>query len=73
VSGAIRVDIDLSRCEGHGRCMVSAPQVFDYNDVTSQAYVLAEGVLDSNRAVILRAAQDCPEGAIIVIEDNSQV
>jgi ferredoxin len=73
MSGAIRVNIDLSRCEGHGRCMVSAPQIFGYNDVTSQAYVLADGVLDSNRAGILRAAQDCPERAIIVIKDNSQV
>jgi ferredoxin len=71
MSGAIRVDIDLTRCEGHGRCMVLAPLIFGYNDVTSQAYVLAEGVLEDNRAVILRAAQDCPEGAIIVIEDNS--
>jgi hypothetical protein len=53
--------------------MVSAPQIFGYNDVTSQAYVLADGVLDSNRAVIMRAAQDCPERAIIVIKDNSQV
>jgi ferredoxin len=72
MSGAIRVNIDLSRCEGHGRCMVLAPQIFGYDDVTSQSSVLVEAALDSSRAVILRAVEDCPERAITVIEDNGQ-
>jgi hypothetical protein len=36
--------------------------------VTSQACVLAKGVLDSHRSLILRAAEDCPEAAIVVVQ-----
>jgi ferredoxin len=72
MSSAIRVTVALSRCEGHGRCVTLAPQVFGYNDVTSQSYVIDDAALDSNRALIVRAAADCPECAITVVEGDNR-
>jgi ferredoxin len=65
-----RVIIDLSRCEGHGRCVTEVPEVFGYDDVTSQAFVLEEVSLDDHRAKIMRAIEDCPERAIVLVEDS---
>jgi ferredoxin len=70
-SGVTRVNIDLSRCEGHGRCVTEAPEVFGYDDVTNQSFVLKEAVLDDHRPKIMRAIEDCPERAITLVEDVS--
>jgi ferredoxin len=60
------IRIDLGRCQGHARCLENAPQVFGYNDVTNQAFVLDAANLDSDRDGVLRAVSDCPEMAISV-------
>jgi ferredoxin len=65
-----RIIIDLTRCEGHGRCVMEVPEVFGYDDVTNQAFVLEEASLDDHRAKIMRAIEDCPELAIVLDEDN---
>jgi ferredoxin len=65
----MRVKIDLSRCEGHGRCVTEFPEVFGYDDVTSQSFVLEEGSLADYRANIVRAIENCPERAIVLVED----
>lgn len=66
-----RIIIDLSRCEGHGRCVAEVPQVFGYDDVTNQAFVLKDAVIDDYRSKIMRAVEDCPERAIALAEDVS--
>ena len=64
----MQINIDLAHCEGHGRCLSHAPEVFGYGDVTNQAYVLENADLASNRDAIMAAAEGCPEAAITVIE-----
>jgi ferredoxin len=58
------VKVDAARCEGHGRCLLDAPEVFGYGDVTNQAFVLQGADLQANRAAIDLAISGCPEGAI---------
>jgi ferredoxin len=64
----MRIDINLARCEGHGRCMEWVPEVFGYDDVTNQAYVLADADLDAHHNAIKQAAESCPELAIVLGE-----
>jgi ferredoxin len=58
------VKIDAARCEGHARCLLDAPEVFGYGDVTNQAFVLPGADLQANRAAIDLAIAGCPESAI---------
>jgi ferredoxin len=56
--------VDPERCEGHGRCLLDAPAVFGYGDVSNQAYVLPDVDLEANRDAIDVAIAGCPEQAI---------
>lgn len=58
------VKVDAERCQGHGRCLLDAPGVFGYGDVTNQAFVLPGADLKANREAIDLAIAGCPEGAI---------
>ena len=66
VDPPVEVVVDQQLCAGHGRCIVSAPDVFGYDDVTNLASVLPEAVLSESRDVVHEAARGCPEAAIIV-------
>jgi len=66
----MKIVIDLELCQGHGRCVAQAPEVFGYGEETSQSYVLDGADLLANRALIERAVADCPEGAITLIGDE---
>jgi ferredoxin len=48
---------------------MEVPEVFGYDDVTNQAFVLKEASIDDHRAKIIRAIEDCPELAIALVED----
>jgi ferredoxin len=67
-----KINVDLSRCEGHGRCVAEVPEVFGYDDVTNQAFVLDGAALDPHRAKIARAIADCPESALTLVEDSGE-
>jgi ferredoxin len=58
-----RVSADLDRCQGHGKCVIECPQVFDSDE---QGYVLLrlDDVPDSLRDAVRRCVDDCPEGAL---------
>jgi ferredoxin len=58
-----RVSADLGRCQGHGKCMIECPQVFDSDE---QGYVVlrVQDIPDSLRAAVQRSVEDCPEGAL---------
>jgi ferredoxin len=63
---AIRVHVDLDRCQGHSRCYALAPEVFDVDD-DGFASVLIEGDLPAHleeKAAL--AVANCPERAISV-------
>ena len=58
-----RVSADLDRCQGHGKCVVECPEVFD-SDEQGYVVVRAQDIPDSLRAAVQRCVEDCPEGAL---------
>lgn len=61
----VRVRIDTERCQGHGRCAIIAPDVFDTDDL-SKGKVLLDPCPEEFRAAAEEAAFSCPETAITV-------
>lgn len=65
----VRVDPDL--CQGHSRCYMLAPQLFDVDDY-GMASAKNDGVVpDGDVDLAKLAISNCPERAIDVIEAPS--
>ena len=62
----MRVRIDDERCQGHGLCRISAPDLFFARDEDGSAYVKDEEVPAGREADAQLAADSCPELAIEV-------
>ncbi len=62
----MKVVIDASRCTGHGRCYMSAPEIFDYDDDDGYGSVVNPDVEPGSpeAAAAEHAAANCPESAI---------
>ena len=57
------LSIDASRCQGHGRCSLISPKIFDISDDgLGQVLVPEPGSQDA--ADVMRAVENCPESAI---------
>jgi ferredoxin len=64
----MRVQIDASRCQGHGRCYDLAPDLFG-EDEDGYGTVLADGRVPPDREDDAElAVANCPEQAIDVLE-----
>jgi ferredoxin len=61
----ITVDYDL--CEGHGQCLLAAPDVFDIPDGAEQVVVLAPDPPEADRERVIQAAAMCPAQAIRIL------
>jgi ferredoxin len=61
------VDIDLQRCQGHGKCMLECPEVFDM-DEQGFAVLTAPEFDESLRAAAQRCVNDCPEAALRIVD-----
>ncbi len=59
----MKVEVDHDRCEGHGKCEMSAPEVFELRD-DDLSYVLVDDVPEELRAKVERAIKLCPRQAI---------
>jgi ferredoxin len=55
--------IDAGRCQGHGRCALINPELFDVDD-EGHGIVLQPAPSDDVRADADRAIGNCPEQAI---------
>jgi ferredoxin len=64
----MRVTIDDSRCQGHGRCFSLAPELFE-SDELGNGVVLGDGTvaLGQQRQAELAVA-NCPERAVSIEE-----
>jgi ferredoxin len=62
---AVHVSIDTTRCQGHGRCAMIAPDVFDVDD-SGKGKVLVNPSPGKFRAAAEEAEFSCPETAITV-------
>jgi ferredoxin len=64
----VKVQIGSGLCQGHGRCYDLAPALFD-DDEEGYGQVLGDGVVPPGRDDdARRAALNCPENAITLIE-----
>jgi len=62
----VKIVLDNSKCQGHGRCYALAPQLFDSDD-EGYAVVLVDGEVPAELEGAARlAADNCPEYAITI-------
>lgn len=58
-----KVQVNQDMCEGHGKCMAAAPEVFELRD-DDLSYVLIDDVPDDLKPKVERAIRLCPRQAI---------
>ena len=66
----MKVVVDEMRCQGHNRCMVLAPEIFEVDElgfahVKDPTVPIPIGLEDAVR----RAVASCPEFAIVITEE----
>ena len=65
---AMKVHVDQDRCEGHGRCYATAPEVFEADDI-GNGHEIGDGIVAAGHEDQARlAVANCPEQAIVVEE-----
>lgn len=62
----MRVVVDSDRCQGHARCVLILPEVFDSDDLGYAVVRDGGRVRAEDEAGVKRAAANCPERAIVV-------
>ena len=62
----MQVRVDEERCQGHGLCRLSAPEIFFAREEDGHAYVKSETVPAGEEDEAQLAADSCPELAIEV-------
>ena len=65
--GVTHVTINGDRCQGHGRCALIAPHLFDVDD-SGLGVVLVDRVASTDLADVEEAILTCPENAIAVAD-----
>jgi ferredoxin len=64
----MRIEVDLTRCEGHGMCEEACPEVFKLND-DGELQVLTDVISDNTRRSVETAVRLCPVNALRQLED----
>ena len=59
----MRVEVNHDVCEGHGKCQMAAPEVFELRD-DDLSYVLVDDVPTNLKEKVDRAIRLCPRAAI---------
>jgi ferredoxin len=63
----MKVTIDGDKCQGHGRCSLISPTVFDVDDY-GNGLVLVDEVPEDEVDDVEEAVMSCPENAISVVK-----
>jgi ferredoxin len=63
----MRIRLDPERCQGHGRCYVLAPELFDADDY-GHCVVVVDDVDDAQLDAARLGVENCPEQAL-ALED----
>jgi ferredoxin len=64
----MKIRVDLELCVGHGRCYMTAPEVFD-EDERGHCRLRHEDVPPELEDRARMGEANCPEGAIEIAED----
>ncbi len=62
----MRVTVNLEACQGHGVCHMSAPDVFELDELDGHSIVLKDPVPLELETDAQLGADSCPERAITV-------
>ena len=65
----MKIDIDFDMCDGHGECVIAAPEVFDLNEDGDTVVLLDENPDEGLRPKVAAAVKLCPL-AVIKIEGD---
>lgn len=65
----MRVEVDHDVCEGHAKCQMTAPEVFEVRD-DDLSYVLVDEVPAELKEKVDRAIRLCPRAAIRWVEGS---
>jgi len=63
----VRIVLDADRCQGHGRCYVLAPDLFDADDY-GHCVLLVDEVPAGREDDARSGVENCPEQALAVEE-----
>lgn len=63
----MKVQVNHDKCEGHGKCQMAAPEVFELRD-DDLSYVLVDDVSEELKPKVERAIRLCPRQAISWVE-----
>jgi len=64
----LKVQVDLSVCQGHARCESICPEVFGTDAVEGRCVILLGDVPPRLEADARLAVRNCPEGALRIEE-----
>jgi len=59
----MRIDVDYDRCEGHGLCEQTAPEVFRLDDEGS-LHLARDEVATEQQSLVAAAVRVCPVAAL---------
>jgi len=62
----IHIEVDGNRCQGHGVCHLSAPELYFLRDEDGSAYVEHDTYPDETEPQARLGEASCPERAIAV-------
>ena len=66
---SMRVHVDQEKCQGHNRCVVLAPDLFEVDEYGT-AWAKGAGVVPPGQEAAAQLAVDnCPEYAITITDD----
>ncbi len=65
----MKVTVDSAKCQGHNRCMIFAPEVFEVDDFGYASAQNGGDVPAEHVEAARTAAANCPELAILILED----
>ncbi len=60
----MKVLLDYDLCEGHGECVIAAPEVFDLDEAGEKAVVLQAEPPEHLREKVVEAVKICPIAAL---------
>jgi len=67
------ISVDPARCQGHARCVVFAPDVFDIDDEGYSFVQPERGTCAQLSEDVQLAIANCPERAISATDDDSKL
>ena len=66
----MRIHIDQSRCEGHGRCYTLAPNLIEADELGNGREIGDGSVPPGLETAARHAFDNCPEHAVVLDEDR---